>query len=260
MIPAIDERPKLTLDIELVNACPACGSARITSSLTNAWGGGYIHYSICLACGMQFLNPRMTDEQTKDYYAGTYRRAMYGPDGVDAQDLIRQELRSRNQVTLCGPYILRAKSHLEIGCSAGWLLHLVAAPRSIGVEPDVRYHRLEPACNYPMVTDEEELPEGETFDLISMSHSLEHMNHPTAYLANLIGKHAHAGTLVMVEVPNAEETIGALAIHHPLAFTADTLFGMFSRLGWRPKAGFFHSLSDQHDDPLYILAVFERRP
>ena len=256
----VGELPTITLDIERVLSCPGCNSARITGAITNAWGGGYIHYSICLSCGLQFLNPRMTDDQTKDYYAGTYRQAMYGPDGVDKDDLIRQEVRSRNQVNLCGQYILGANSHLEIGCSAGWLLHLVNAPRSVGVEPDIRYHRIEPACNYEMVTEEGELPEGERFDLISMSHSLEHMNHPAAYLSGLLDRRAHDKTLVMVEVPNAEETTGALAIHHPIAFTAETLINLFSRLGWRPKVAYFHSLSDQHDQPLYILAVFERRP
>lgn len=237
---------------EILTACPICHASDL-APVTNGRSPG----SRCLACGQVFLNPRMDDASAREYYQGAYRDQVSadGTNGIDPTDLQRQRERAHNQIHHCWDYIEHARTMLEIGCSAGYLmdkLNINFDTACIGVEPDVRYHQVDPACNFRLYRDISEVPLRQ-FDLIAMSHSLEHMQHPLEYLREL-GAYCHAKTRLLIEVPNYELTPLTLNDHHPYAFTADTLNGLLARVGFVPLLFVKHGL--KWPPPLYLLGVY----
>lgn len=225
---------EFSLALEPVTACPVCGTTRFAPEGTLQQYGIELHYDRCQCCGVLFLNPRMTDAQTEEYYQGLYRELLKGDGWTVETDLAIQAKRAKAQAAVLRPHLGDVNTHLEIGCSAGYLLEAAGVLYSTGVEPDESYHRLEPARQFRVVSSLAQLPPMK-YDLISLSHVLEHINHPWEYLRALLDKHAHAGTLVMVEVPNAGANNEAFLIHHPQAFEPFSLLFLFARLGWRTR-------------------------
>jgi hypothetical protein len=92
----------------------------------------------------------------------------------------------------------------------------------VGIEADERYHGIQPAKSYPLYKDISQL-EPRAFDLVVMSHVLEHMNHPVEFLQMLKAKYMHAGSLIMIEVPNYPPFPSTMNINHAYGFTENTL-------------------------------------
>lgn len=251
----------LTLNFEILDACPVCGSKDISAAYKDNYKGmGEIYQFFCGNCHLIFLNPRMTDEQTTQYYAGLYRDTIQENDeGISEADLIRQTKRAQIQVEIIKNFIEGCGSNLEIGSSAGYLLdglHKVGVSDCVGIEPDARYHELEPAKYYKLYKDISEV-EPRIFDLITMSHSLEHFNHPLRYIQDLIANYAHPGTMFMIEVPNTEY-YQCFGIAHPMNFTRETLNGLFDKAGCNTIRNFTHGL-DGRLVYRYLIGLYQVR-
>lgn len=232
----------VALEFEQVEACPACGSASIAPYKVGVKLLNNLKYSQCGECETIFLNPRLSDEQTKTYYQGLYRNAL----GLMCNaDLDTQKARAGRQVEVMRPYLKGCKTALEIGASAGYLLAELGRLRigAVGIEPDTRYHMAEPARNYPMFADIADCPE-DPFDLICMSHSLEHLNHPQEYVRHLIDHYSHPWTRFLIEVPNGGQSHRAFLVHHPIVFTEKTLEGLFARQGRKLMVAHYYGPKD----------------
>jgi len=246
--------------MEELSRCPICGGATIPKFIhIKAKDGIQSGISNCQHCGQLFLNPRMTDEKTVRYYQGDYRNTVSHNDtGIEEDDLVKQSLRAELQIKAINQTARKMGSMLELGSSAGYLMREVASygAECVGIEPDVRYHKLENTSRFEVHTDITELAP-RPFDIIAMSHVLEHLNHPREYLEELIPKYTHDDTVIMVEVPNSECNQGTYQIHHPFCFTMFTLNNLFKHLGYRPIFAVYHGLDSQI--PLYILNVYARK-
>jgi hypothetical protein len=244
----------VTFEMSQLSACPVCKGRSVREAIESDWGSITIHYSVCDECGQLFLNPRMSDKQTTEYYtSGLYRDVT--ENGINDANLKTQQERANKQYELISDYLGHPRSNLEIGCSAGCWLEKVNAPDSQGVEPDERYHSLPASSKYPMVTDIA-FVDYRPFDLISMSHVLEHFNHPLDYLTNLVEHYAGPHSRFMIEVPNADFLWG-MSLNHPMAFNLTTLSNLFTRVDYKPIAILYHGL--ELPFPYYLLAVFEKR-
>ena len=246
----------LTLEFEQVRTCPGCSSWLLASYKLPFHPVNKISYSRCQECGLIFLNPRLSDAQTAKYYAGMYRDAL----GVmDIHDMLTQEMRSQRQARLLAPLLEGRKTALEIGSSAGHLMSelLKLGVKSVGIEPDTRYHTNCPAGRFACYKDLADLPKDTRYDLITMSHSLEHINHPFSYMRGLIRERAKPNSLIMVEVPNADQNNNAFLVHHPVAYTPNTLAGLFSRLGFTRVVKII-GYGDTRRQAKNIIAVFSR--
>ena len=246
------------LEFETLSACPICGGTDIPGLIHIRDLGIDSAYSNCQRCGQLFLNPRMTDEQTVKYYAGMYRDGLTDniPNFME-RDTFLQQSRAAAQLPFIKAIDRHFVTHLDIGCSLGYTLDAVGVIGE-GVEPDTRYHSYYPACKFRMYGDVIRIPRGQNYDLITLSHSLEHLNRPREFLVDLLAKHAHAETIVMVDVPNTETHRGAFRIHHPYAFTPFTLTGLFERIGWRLVKMDFYGLAQEGPERKYMLAFFKR--
>lgn len=247
-----------TIELEQLTACPICGCDVIDTAFARQYADFSLMISFCSNCHTIFNNPRMSDEYTKQYYSGVYRDTIApNENGINQNDLQIQERRAKLQVEIIGKYIDGIKSVLEIGSSAGWLLNELynhGAEKLTGVEPDIRYHEIEPSCNYNVVTDISDVEPYE-YDLICMSHSLEHLNHPLEYVKHLIEHYSHKGTLIMVEVPNTEY-YQCFGLAHPFNFTPETLNGLFLRAGCRVVQNFTHGM-DTRMVYRFLIGLYE---
>jgi hypothetical protein len=88
----------------------------------------------------------------------------------------------------------------------------------------------EGAC---IVPTENDIPThiGVLFDLITLSHSLEHFNDPGKLLRNLHASYSRDDAYLFVEVPNGNWK-GALQMSHPICFTKHTLKHLMQASGW----------------------------
>jgi SAM-dependent methyltransferase len=253
----------LEIKIEQLDKCPICQGDKIptvydhTIYSPNTSAATTVHYSICHACGSIFLNPRMTDEFTKHYYQGTYRDILYPETGgISPENCITEKNRAQLQVEICKGYFEGCKTNLEIGCSSGALIKELwdnFKIVSIGIEPDIRYHKL--MWMPEIVFSELEKAIGPKFDLITMSHVLEHLNHPLEYIINLVQNYTHVGTLFMVEVPNHDYYQG-FGFPHPFSFNIRSLSYIFGKAGCAPVAVFNHGL-DGPNPFKYLLAIYK---
>ncbi|MFA6204290.1 MAG: methyltransferase domain-containing protein [Gallionella sp.] len=241
------------MTLETLTYCPICHTDKI-NPVTNGRAPG----SLCLQCGTVFANPRMDDATAEAFYLGAYRDSVNDNDVHDEVDKQRQIDRAHFQLHACWDW-LEARTMLEIGCSMGYLmdkLNINFDTECIGVEPDTRYHAVDPACNYKVYKSVNDVPT-RRFDLIAMSHSLEHMQHPREFLSDLVRYRAHLNTRFMIEVPNYGLTPTTLNEHHPYAFTEDTLNGLFERIGYKPLFFQRHGLTFSQL-PYYLLAIYGR--
>jgi len=244
------------MTLETLTACPISASTNL-EPVTN----GRVPGSRCVDCAQVFLNPRMDDASAAAFYLGAYRDKVSAKDtnGVDPVDLERQRDRAHNQIHACWDLLEGSRTMLEIGCSAGNLMdkmNINFDTECVGVEPDIRYHAVDPACNYKLYRDTAEVPPRQ-FDLIAMSHSLEHMQHPLQFLEALRDGYTGPRSRFLVEVPNYEMTPLTLNDNHPFAFSETTLNGLFSRLGYKPLLFVKHGL--KWPPALYLLGIYGRK-
>jgi hypothetical protein len=237
---------------ETLTACPICHSTDIYPRVFGRAQG-----SMCYDCGQAFLNPRMSDKDTDEYYRGAYRDevSLPGSNAIDQVDHERQKRRADKQIELCGKFIDECKTCLEIGCSVGVMLDRLDSEygiKSVGIEPEERHRAVNKHTTY---ADISECPR-QAFDLILMSHSLEHLNHPRGYLQYLVERFADPGTRFLIEVPNLGTYATCLNPHHPFAFSAGTLEGLFEMIGYKPLMIATHGLGGPN--MVYLLGVFGR--
>ena len=242
---------------ETLTACPICKSKRIVSKRRREFAVSVYN---CRDCDQYFVNPRMSDDELTAYYSGEYWTAMSSQDdGLSTNNLVRHRERARYQIITLADWLADLHTVLEIGCSVGYLLdylHTSYGMDTMGVEPDTRHHNVSPAKYHKIVTDVSLLPSRQ-FDLLALSHSLEHLNHPLEFMTSLIAHHAHEGTRILIEVPNLELPEGyVMSNRHPFAFTEATLNKFMARLGYAPLYFTRHGLGGIK--PHYLLGMYER--
>jgi len=237
---------------ETLDKCPACECVFFAEYCGTKYGIDELpdlQYHKCDGCGLLFLNPRMGDEQLREFYKSDYRVYVekFVPSYSPEQDEYRQMARASAIDRLLDKATVT--SHLDIGCSRGELLHRISAPVQAGVEWNEEDADLCERCGIEMY-DLDAI--GIRFDLITVIQVLEHSNHPVQMIERLLPLLNKGGRLV-IEVPNADYG-HSQDLWHPMMFTDDTLrktieiakgkvVRMFAYKGYRPV-----------DEPYYIFA------
>jgi SAM-dependent methyltransferase len=177
-------------------------------------------YHECPDCAFRFMNPRPSPESYRRYYAGmTYRSRR--AQSQDEMDKGEQE-RSDNIQTLIP---LSATSHLDVGCSRGYLLESSRqlGREVLGVEPNSGY-TIEGIPVVPHLDDVNGL-----FDVVTCIHTLEHVNDPAQVAVRLVDLTKPGGTLI-VEVPRETFPGESAGLPHPWAFRPEVIKFLFSGL------------------------------
>jgi SAM-dependent methyltransferase len=192
-----------TPTIEPVAACPVCGSHQRRSLLPEQHGLGVVR---CRTCGLVHATGQYAAEfLSEDYYAG---RAEHSPASAVARPGAARKRRnvalydrlSRGRIGRARP----GARALDIGCNTGLLLDVL---RELGYQTEgiERSPAGEAALAAGHIVHSLDIEAHELglprYDLITLTHVLEHLRQPVAGLV-WIRRHLAAGGMAVVEVPN----------------------------------------------------------
>jgi len=186
--------------------CELCGSNRARPVMTGPdrllGVPGTFHVVQCEECGLVYTNPRPTEESLPHCYVGGY--SVYSPTGGQAARMRfyhdRLARRLSSQSTRSGRRVL------DLGCGDGLFLEAMRARgwEAVGLEMDAgAAARARDQRGLEVVTaalTDAHFDAG-SFDLITMSHFLEHLPHPRQAIRQIRGWLRPAGTL-FITLPN----------------------------------------------------------
>lgn len=205
------DQERQVLKPELAEAidCPVCDSSDKTLFFTKDW----FTFSKCNACSMVYLNPRLTERATYDFYNSEwnelYNEAKF--DAVSTSTAIDDEINRSNLELIVNAKGSARGDLLEIGFASGVFLRAAKAAGFAvhGIELNQRnYERVRTELG-PTMHDvdlfEAKLPD-RAFDVIYMRDVFEHVPKPKPMLHEL-NRIAKPGGLLYIEVPNIEGLI-----------------------------------------------------
>lgn len=192
---------------------------------------------ICAACGLIQSVPRMSSAETERFYSSDTYRRLYNPEVFDLDragfdGYVERAAYRHKFVTRC----LESKTIarvLEIGCGGGWNLWPYKQDGASITGYDYGPALVAFGCGLGM-----DLRTGSAadvtesgFDLIVLSHVIEHFLDPVRELEKLIPRLAGEGH-IYIEVPNARQfCLGALQNAHTYFFSPATLAHYMARAG-----------------------------
>ena len=162
---------------------------------------------ICSGCGLVYQSPRMNAAESSAFYAAEYRLLNEGSVDPTTRNLLAQCARMDALFAFAQPFLPAVQRHLDIGSSLGVLLQRfqpIYHCQSVGIEPGEAHRAYAHAQGLTVYATLEELeakPEPR-FDLVSMSHVLEHLPDPVTYLAHLRSAVLVPDGRLLLEVPN----------------------------------------------------------
>lgn len=232
--------------IEVKN-CPVCGSPnhipyhtavgrpllQAKSPVGNVPAYPVIEYVSCINCGMIWQTPRLDSKALVKFYAsGFYRTIMSMTEEQMDKDEMERSLSVFNTVNqLLEHHTLL--SHLDVGCSRGYLLGITKAKGlSVqGVDLNVDYREDK---DIPVVA---KFPDHTTksFDLVTSIHTLEHVENPMADLRKYYELTKPGGWLVL-EVPSEQSPGSPLRWAHLSYFLPHVLHNMVRAVGYKITA------------------------
>jgi len=196
---------------------------------------------ICNACGLIQSMPRMTAEATRWFYGSDYYRLLYDPeilhldrdtfDGVIARSAYRYE-HIKEQVGTAS-----IDKVLEVGCGGGWNLYpfFKEGKTVVGYDFGPALIRFGRSLGLDLRVGSAAEIEGEEFDLIILSHIVEHFLDPVGEVRK-ITDHLSASGVLYIEVPNADQfCLGGLQNAHTYFFSPRTLAHYMGRAGLAPR-------------------------
>lgn len=250
---------------EQVGVCPLCGSPQRTHQVFEhaQVDGQALQYKLCRKCGLVFQSPRLVEKALDDFYTSDYRQLVQGQEGPTEKDLRVQHGRARVMVDFLEQEVPAVSRHLDIGCSSGALLSAVASNygcAAVGIEPGDAYRSFAQQRGFEVYRDLDELEEGQeaTFDLVSMSHVIEHLPDPVQVLRRIRERWLEAGGFLLLETPNL---FGhqCFELAHLSAYTASTLKTLLQQAGFESQRLKRHGQPRSKLIPLYLTVLARPR-
>jgi 2-polyprenyl-3-methyl-5-hydroxy-6-metoxy-1,4-benzoquinol methylase len=236
-----------------------CASGRNRLFDRRRFHGHEVINRLCLNCGLVYQSPRMTEVETASFYAEEYRLLNEGSIDPTGHNIATQYARAESLLAFTQPLVEKITCHLDIGCSLGILLQRFTNTfhcQPIGIEPG-EAHR-DYACNngltvYASLEALEKEREGH-FDLISMSHVLEHLPDPVDYLVHLREFLLTPDGWLLLEVPNLYAH-DSFEVAHLYAFSPHTLQEVLCRGGFKIAKFEKHGRPNSAVLPLYLTVL-----
>lgn len=209
---------------------------------------------ICKTCGLVYVNPRLGDEELKEFYENDYRK-IYGGDN----SLAAEHAHAKTAMELL--WQVPGETFLDIGCSTGQLVKQMQVKRCLishGIEPNIKHCTIakNAGLNVLPVGIENYNP-GMRFDIITMLNTLEHVTGPAKMLGKVHSLLSDNGYF-LVSVPNLHNThinipVDAfLSNAHLYNFTPATLGMMMQQHGF--KLLNVYLIPEEMGEKIYILA------
>jgi len=188
--------------------CLLCGSDhKDVLARVESFGYPLVYYQ-CGQCGLVFQSQEESQAADPEFYAATYRKIYQAHEEPTPKDLWVQTQRSLHLIAeLRKTGVCEIHNMLDIGASAGVLLQAFKEAfgcQVTGVEPGEAYRAFAEHKGIRMFPSVDDLVESspERFDLVSMSHVLEHLSDPVGMLKLIREKLLSETGLILLEVPN----------------------------------------------------------
>lgn len=188
------------------NACQLCLSTDFETVSGADRHGQPLHTVLCLGCGSITNDPIPDEAELAEFYRSQYRVEYKGAAEPRMRQIWRNFSRVRDHMRDNRQFYTGRKTCLDLGSGSGEFMFLAReiGLECIGIEPNTgyaAYSRDKLGLNVLVQAIEDtSFPAGK-FDLIRLSHVLEHMRDPVRSLATLRDWLADDG-LLYIEVPN----------------------------------------------------------
>jgi hypothetical protein len=224
--------------------------------------GHPLRTTICRACGLVWSNPRPSEADVRQYYSREYRLDYKGQSTPSLRHIARSARGALNRYRALAPYIKEGDRIYDAGAGGGEVVYTLRKLGfdAIGIEPDERYacHARE-SLGVPVETGfvQDATYPGGSFDVVTMYHSLEHVEDPFAILSRLRGWMSERGVL-LIEVPNVEAV--CIAPGHRFHFAHFYNFNRETLEALGRKAGFDTLETTTSSDGGNLISVFRVGP
>lgn len=235
--------------------CPLCDTNETRILSLRARDGTPLKTVLCTGCGLGRVDPIPKANELREFYSAEYRVRYQGSFEPKPYRVLRSGRAALARIAIASQFMEPGQSVLDIGCGGGEFVYLMtrAGFDARGHEADPRlaaYARRElgiAATDGPW-----EAVRGGA-DLVTLFHSLEHLDHPVQALRDCAAW-LNAGGKLLVEVPNIEFplTRSSHRFHyaHLYHFNEETLRACAIRAGLTPLA------SLESADGGNLIAVF----
>ncbi len=188
--------------------CLLCGSDNQQPfTRVESFGFPLVYYQ-CGRCGLVFQSQTESQAADPEFYAATYRKIYQSSEEPTIKDIWIQTQRAQHLIeVVLSAGRTKVENMLDIGASAGVLLESFRDAfgcQVTGVEPGDAYRKVAQSRDIPMypLLDDLVQSDPERFDLVSLSHVLEHLPDPVSTLRLIRDKLLTADGLLLLEVPN----------------------------------------------------------
>lgn len=197
---------------------------------------------VCRTCGLVQSNPRLTAEEYRKFYESDLYRRLYSPALMSMDRALFDKAVARDGYRFAfvmGHLDLdTVRTVLEVGCGGGWNLwpYHQAGKTVLGLDHSPALTAYGAGLGMDLRQGSIEDIPGQGYDLIVLSHVVEHFMDPVATVRDIVAKAAPGGHLY-IEVPNADHfELGGLQNAHTYWFSPQTLFHYMAKAGLRPLA------------------------
>lgn len=189
-----------------MSICSCCTSTKnelVYANMDSIYSSHPVNVVKCLECSNVYTDPRPTEEELNSIYGKIY---MYP---VHFAIMGEKKYRARKMANYIAKHlgVLAGKNVLEVGCMYGYLLEALGNKNihAEGIELDrtAVEHGLKNGLKVTQTSVEDFVKAGsKTYDLVVLSHVLEHLREPEIILQKLKPLLAKNGLLV-IAVPNS---------------------------------------------------------
>ncbi len=196
---------------------------------------------VCKRCGLVYINPRMSETKYRDFNLKDYRRIYNKPQDPTKEFTNYQLYRGKIIFDFLSEYIKQGSRVLDVSCTVGGVLEVFR--RKLGCEvygTETETRLAEYASRkfnikiFNGFFEDSSFPES-FFDLIIMSHTLEHFYSPTRAL-QLAREILKAEGKIYIEVPNILKPYRKITWFfqnaHPYTFSPKTLALICEKMGF----------------------------
>jgi 2-polyprenyl-3-methyl-5-hydroxy-6-metoxy-1,4-benzoquinol methylase len=251
---------------EIVKKCPLCGGENSNPFDQRKFRGKLVVNRICQDCGLVFQSPRMTEAESETFYIEEYRLFNEGSIEPTVRNMAAQKARADSLLAFTRPIVEKVSRHLDIGCSMGILLQRFAEEfhcQPVGIEPGEAHRTRASNAGLAVHASLEELEKSGAgyFELISMSHVLEHLPNPAGYLVHLRETLLDPQGWLLLEVPNLYAH-DSFETAHLVSYSPHTLVQVVEKAGYKLVKMERHGRPRSSMLPLYItlLAHPDQKP
>lgn len=191
------------VDIYEDQSCYICNNKNL-DNIINKVDRYNFHYptAICSECGNVQQAQYYKDYVLVDFYKNFYRKIY---SHITPRDLFKNQKKRGNDIYNFLSSICVPKNVLEIGVGAGGILSAFKDKGCdvLGLDYDDKYLDIARENNISVINGSIEKLESQKFNLIILSHVLEHIVDPQSFLKNII-KHLDHNGVIYIEVPSLD--------------------------------------------------------